>query len=67
MTVGDEFSQCWSKNKEKIDDVGIIEHGRYWNQATNRNHFSEKMSKSWRMDVAKFDNDAVSLPPETKK
>ena len=67
MTVGDEFFQCWSKNKEKIDDVGIIEHGRYWNQAANRNHFSEKMRETWRMAVAKFDIDVVSLPPETKK
>ena len=67
MTVGDELFQCSSENKEKTDDVGIIEHGRLWNQAANRNHFSGKMRESWRMGVAKVDIDVVNLPLKTKK
>ena len=33
MTLGDKLLQCSSVNKEKIDGLGIMEHGRYWNQA----------------------------------
>ena len=29
LTVGDELLQCSSEIKEKFDDLGIIEHGRY--------------------------------------
>ena len=27
--VGDELFQCSSENKDKIDDLGITEHGRW--------------------------------------
>ena len=67
MTLGDELFQSLSENKEKIDDLGIIKHGCYWNQAANRNHFSGKMGKSWRMGIAKVDIDVVNLPPKTEK
>ena len=58
--------RCASENIEKIDDLGIIEHGRSGNQAANRNHFSWKMRESWRMSVAKVDIDVMNLPPKTK-
>ena len=67
MTVGGYLFQCSSENKKKIDDLGIIEHGHYWKQAANRNHFSGKMHESWKIGVAKVDIDIVSLPPKTKK
>ena len=38
--------QCSSENKKKSDDHGTIEHGRYWIQSANGNHFSGKMRKS---------------------
>ena len=67
MTVGDELFQCSSENKEKIDDVGIIEHGRSSNQADNKNHFSGKTCESWEMGVAKVDIDVVNLPLKKEK
>ena len=55
------------KIKKKNYDLGIIEHGRYWNQAANRNHFSKKMCEGWETGVAKIDIDVVKLPLKNEK